>query len=87
MHALLALAALVLLAGCNQPPLETPEEARARRAADCRAMGFEPDSAELRLCLLLQQANERLEVLERRLSRIETDVRFVDPFPYRRGWW
>ncbi len=80
----LTLAALLVLAGCSVPPEETPEEARARRTADCRTAGFTPDSPELRLCLLLQQTNERLAVLDRRLSRIEQDVQF-DGF-YGRGY-
>lgn len=85
----LALGTLLVLAGCSLPPEETPDEARLRRTADCRAAGFAPDSSELRLCLLLQQTNERLAVLDRRLRRIEQDVQFQGPYGrgYGPGWW
>ncbi len=85
----LTLAALLVLAGCSVPPEETPEEARARRTADCRTAGFAPDSPELRLCLLLQQANERLDAVDLRLRRIEQDVQFPGAYGGYRGryWW
>lgn len=83
----LLLAALAALAGCSLPPPETPEEANARRTADCRSAGFAPESSEFRLCLLLQQTNERLAVVDRRLRRIEQDVQFSGAYGYRRGWW
>lgn len=43
--------------------------------AACDAAGFEADSDAYRLCLLLQNTNRRLEVLDRRLNFLELDVR------------
>ena len=79
----------LVVAGCALPPVETPEAARERRLAECRSAGFTADSPELRLCVLLEQTNERLEQLDRRLRRIEQDVQFFPgPHPHARGrWW
>lgn len=74
------------LAGCALPPRETPEQAQARRIATCQEAGIAEAAPEFRLCLLLQQTNERLEAVERRLSWIEQDVRFPPP-SYSRYWW
>lgn len=85
---LLTLAGVAALAGCATalPAPETPAEALARRSAGCREAGFAPDTPDLRLCLLLERANERLDALERRLAFIEQDVRLdrARPYPY---WW
>lgn len=74
---------LLLVAGCATPL--TPEERVARLNADCTAAGFERDSEAFRLCLLIQQTNERLDSMERRLRFIEQDTRFYPGFPHR--WW
>jgi hypothetical protein len=75
------------LAGCAMlPPAETPEEAQARRSLSCQQAGIPEGSPEFRLCVLLQQTNERLDAVERRLGWIEQDVRFPPPF-YGRYWW
>ena len=85
----LPMLAMLTLAGCALPPIETPAEAQARRTVSCQEAGFAADTPEFRLCLLLQQTNDRLAVLERRLTRIEQDVRFPGPYPYygSRWWW
>jgi hypothetical protein len=67
---------LALLAGCATAPPETPAERLARQGADCATAGFQRDTESYRLCLLLQEQNERLAALERRLAFIEQDVRF-----------
>lgn len=80
------LLALLGLAGCAVP-VETPAEAQARRAVGCEESGFTRDSPDFRLCILLQEANERLDAVERRLRFIEQDVRFAGPPYYRPYWW
>jgi hypothetical protein len=74
------------LAGCARVPPETPEQAQARRSASCQQAGIPESSPEFRLCVLLQQTNERLDAVERRLSWIEQDVRFPPP-SFSRYWW
>ncbi len=70
----LALAGLALsLAACAPGP--TPEEIQAFDSAVCDEAGFAPGSDSFRLCLLLQTTNRRIELLERRLTFIELDVR------------
>jgi hypothetical protein len=83
---MLLLAAGAALAGCATTPVETPEEARARRTVSCEEAGFAAGTPELRLCLLLRETNERLEVMERRLRFIEQDVQFPRPY-YGPRWW
>ena len=51
-----------------------------------REMGFAEGTPDFRLCVLLQQTNERLASVERRLSWIEQDVRFAGPY-FGPGWW
>ena len=65
------IAAACLVAGCATAPAETPEQAQARRAADCTTAGFTPDSDPYRLCLMIQQQNERLATMENRLRFLE----------------
>ena len=81
-----AFMALALLGGCAVPTPETPEEAQMRRGLSCTEAGFAPGSENHRLCILLQQTNERLAAVERRLSFIEQDVRFP-PLGPSRYWW
>lgn len=80
------LLALLGLGGCAVP-VETPAEAQARRAVSCEEAGFTRGSPDFRLCILLQEANERLDAVERRLRFIEQDVRFAGPPFYRPYWW
>jgi hypothetical protein len=83
-HPALLLAAL--LAGCATVPPETPAEATARRGISCTEAGFAADTPDFRLCLLLQQTNERLAAVERRLGWIEQDASFARPY-LGPGWW
>lgn len=84
---LLLLIVAMALAGCAAlPQPETPEQALTRRTATCQQAGIGESTPEFRLCLLLQQTNERLDAVERRLSWIEQDVRFPPPY-YGRYWW
>jgi hypothetical protein len=87
LHAASLAGLAVLVAGCATAPVETPAEALARRRGNCEQAGFAPDTPELRLCLLLQETNERLDVMERRLRFIEQDVQFPRPYFGRYGWW
>jgi hypothetical protein len=76
-----------LLAGCAGPPPETPAEAEARRGVSCTEAGFEQGTPDFRLCLLLQQTNERLAAVERRLAWIDRDTRLAGPYLGPRWWW
>ncbi len=82
----LALAVLAMLAGCTTVPPETPAEAVARRELSCTEAGFEAGSPDFRLCLILQQTNERLAAVERRLTWLEQDFSFARPY-LGPGWW
>lgn len=82
----LALAVAPLLAGCTVAPPETPAEALARRELSCNEAGFEAGSPDFRLCLILQQTNERLAAVERRLAWLERDVSLPRPY-LGPGWW
>ena len=85
----LLLGALPILAGgCTLPTPETPAEALTRRQASCTEEGFETGTSDFRLCVLLQQTNERLAAVERRLTWIEQQVGFsgVPVMPGRRWW-
>jgi hypothetical protein len=76
----------LLLAGCATVPPETPAEQAARRELSCQEAGFEPGSPDFRLCLILQQTNERLAAVERRLTWLEQDFSFARP-GLGPGWW
>jgi hypothetical protein len=84
---LAVVAAAPLLVGCTLPPQETPAEALARRQLSCTEAGFQKDTPDFRLCVLLQQTNERLDSVERRLGWIESDVRFPPPYARWPYWW
>ncbi len=78
------LTALLLLAGCTAAARETSEERTARLNAGCTAAGFKPDTESFRLCLLIQQTNDRLDSVERRLRFIDQDISAPG---YPRRWW
>ena len=82
----LAVTMLALLAGCTTAPPETPAEALARRELSCKEAGFEAASPDFRLCLILQQTNERPAAVERRLTWLEQEARLPRPF-FGPGWW
>lgn len=77
---------VLLLGGCATQPPETPAEMAARRELACQAAGFTPDSPDLRLCLLLQQTNERLAAVEQRLTWIEQQMS-LGGRPFGPVWW
>ena len=81
-----ALAAAALAGGCAAGPVETPAEAAARRQASCQEAGFAEGTPDFRLCLILQQTNERLGAVERRLAWIEQQTRLPGPY-FGPGWW
>ena len=68
------------------PPAETPAEALARRQVSCTEAGFAEGTPDFRLCLLLQQTNERLAAVEQRLIWIEQDASLRGPY-FGPGWW
>ena len=76
----------LLVAGCTLPPAETPAEALTRRQASCTEEGFEASTPDFRLCVLLQQTNERLAAVERRLALIDQDWRLTGPYFGPWGW-
>ena len=63
-----------------RPPAETPAEALARRELSCTEAGFDGGTPDFRLCLMLQQTNERLAAVERRLTWLEQDPGFSRPY-------
>ena len=81
-----AVLALGLVGGCTLPPPETPEQTVARRELSCSEAGFQAGTPDFRLCLLLQQTNERLAAVERRLAWLEQDARAWSG-PYLGRWW
>jgi hypothetical protein len=66
----------LLLAGCATAPRETPAERVARQGADCTGRRLPARHRGLPPLPALQEQNERLARLERRLAFIEQDVRF-----------
>jgi hypothetical protein len=86
---ILLIPVLLALAGCAaSPPPETAEQAAARRAISCTEAGLTKDSEAWRLCLLIQQQNDRLNVVEDRLRTIELQtIGGPYPFPSRWGWY
>ena len=52
---LVAVAGLLLLAGCAAGVPETPQERQARFQAACNEAGFKADTEANKLCLLIQQ--------------------------------
>ena len=85
---ILAAAALLvtgLAAGCATKP-ETPAEAASRRELGCKEAGFVEATPEFRLCLMLQQTNERLAALERQLRWQDQQLAWPRPF-VGPGWW
>ena len=81
-----AIAGLALLAGCASVRSETPQERQARFQAACNEAGFKADTEAYKLCLLIQQQNDRLTAVERRLGFIESDVN-APPLFFPRRWW
>lgn len=84
---LAAIAGLALLAGCATTPPETPQERQARFQAACNEAGFKADTEAYKLCLLIQQQNDRLSAVERRLGFIQSQVDTPPLFYPRRWWW
>ena len=76
----------LLLAGCATRPPETPAEQLARRELSCKESGFTEATPDFRLCLLLQQTNERLAAVEQRLRWLDQELNWPRPF-YGPGWW
>lgn len=73
-----ALATMLACAGCATV---TPEQIQEQAAQGCTAAGFEAGSDAFKLCLLLQDTNQRIARLERQIEFLELDVRRLDLFP------
>lgn len=76
-----------LLAGCATKPPETPAEAAARREVSCKEAGFVDATPEFRLCLMLQQTNERLAAVERELRWQNQQFGWAGPYAGPGWWW
>ena len=76
----------MLLGGCATVAPETPAERLARRELSCKEAGFTEATPDFRLCLLLQQTNERLAAVEQRLRWLDQETSWPRPF-YGPGWW
>jgi hypothetical protein len=84
MERLTAFSFALLLAGCAQT-VQSPESIMAARMESCRAAGFMEDSDAFRLCLLVEQLNDRIDRLERRIDLYAIDRPLYRPWsPY---WW
>ena len=84
---LLALALLPwLLAGCTSAAGESPAEVAARRELGCTEAGFAAATPEFRLCLMLQQTNERLAAVERQLQWLNQQTVWPRAY-FGPGWW
>jgi hypothetical protein len=75
-----------LLTGCAVTPPETPAEMQARREVSCKEAGIAEGTPDFRLCLILQQTNERLAAVERRLTWLEQETTLPRPY-FGPGWW
>jgi outer membrane murein-binding lipoprotein Lpp len=75
---------LPLVAGCAPQEEIRAQIAEAQRL-DCLAAGFEPDTDAFRLCLLIQDTNQRIAAVERRVDFLDSRAAF---YPWsRRSWW
>jgi hypothetical protein len=81
-----AVALAGLLAGCTTTPPESPAEVAARRELGCTEAGFAAATPEFRLCLMLQQTNERLAAVERQLQWLNQQTVWPRPY-FGPGWW
>jgi hypothetical protein len=80
---LIAAGILLLISGCATAQKESPEAYVARLQASCTEAGFQRDSESYRLCLLLQDTNERLDAVEQQVRYVDMRTSFR-PYPY---WW
>jgi hypothetical protein len=75
---------LLLINGCATVQKESPEAYAARLQASCTEAGFQRDTESYRLCLLLQDTNERLDAVEQQVRYVDTRTSFR---PYHHWWW
>ena len=80
---LIAAGILLLISGCAAVQKESPEAYAAHLQANCTEAGFQRDTENYRLCLLIQDTNVRLDGVERQLRYVDTNTR-LRPYPY---WW
>ncbi len=74
----------LLISGCAAAQKESPEAYAARLQASCTEAGFQRDTESYRLCLLLQDTNERLDAVEQQVCYVDTRTSFR---PYHHWWW
>lgn len=80
-----ALLACLLAAGCQSTAEEERALAQAQRAS-CLESGFVEGSDGFRLCLVLQDTNERIARLERRIDFLDAEISGLRTFGRWRGW-
>ena len=82
-----ATACLLWLAGCaalaEQEAAWQQQEAE-RRSAFCTSAGYAPDTDAHRICQQIEALNQRLDLVERRIDRIELQP--ISPYPRYRYW-
>ena len=81
---LIAAGILLLISGCATVQKESPEAYVARLQANCTEAGFQRDTENYRLCLLIQGTNERLDAVEQQLRYVDMNTSFR---PYHHWWW
>jgi hypothetical protein len=78
---LIAAGILLLISGCATVQKESPEVYAARLQANCTEAGFQRDTESYRLCLLIQNTNERLDAVEQQLRYVDMRTSFR-PYSY-----
>jgi hypothetical protein len=79
------LASGLALAGCQSAAEQQQALAEAQRAS-CLESGFVEGSDAFRLCLLLQDTNERIARLERRIDLLDSELSRVWTWGTLRRW-
>jgi hypothetical protein len=74
---------LLLINGCATVQKESPEAYAARLQASCTEAGFQRDTESYRLCLLIQDTNERLDAVEQQVRYVDMNTSFR---PYHHWW-
>ncbi len=82
---LVLLAFVLALAGCQSAAEQQKALAEAQRAS-CLESGFVEGSDAFRLCLLLQDTNERIARLERRIDLLDSELSRIWTWGTLRRW-
>lgn len=79
------LAAGLLVAGC-QSTAELERAAIEARRTSCLEAGFAEGSDAYRLCLILEETQDRIARLERRIDFLDAEISSLRTFGRWRGW-